>query len=240
MSRLDEILVCAELIQANRKEGLPDFSGDGEYLVQYSVGQLTSKLGTREDDSENTFTARLLLLLESRPLLGDAVYDKALNKVIEAYWRDYTDRKDRFSPSFLANDILRLWRTLCVNYEKSEGDNKKIKNYKLRHSRILTCFSALAYFAMIMRKNKTVTPEDAFRISKLSPTERVEKIAQAPELEEKARSSAREVLKAYEGFIENPDGANDEFPDREDALGKEMFTLLQSIDADRFSRHLLV
>jgi hypothetical protein len=53
-------------------------------------------------------------------------------------------------PAFLANDILRIWRTFCVNYEaRTETEpaekkaKRKLKNYKLEHSRLLTCYSAL-------------------------------------------------------------------------------------------------
>ena len=71
LSRLDEICLKASLIDAIRSVGIPDFSGDGEYLVGYTGRKLKDNLGSDVDDSENTFTARLLLLLESKPLVGD-------------------------------------------------------------------------------------------------------------------------------------------------------------------------
>src|SRR5262245_52672945 len=69
LKRLDEICIKAELIKITRKLDIPEFSGDGQYLDHYSVHELTKSLGTPEDDAINTFTARLLLLLESHPLL---------------------------------------------------------------------------------------------------------------------------------------------------------------------------
>jgi predicted nucleotidyltransferase len=116
-SRLDEICVKADLIETTRAAGIPDFSGDGQYLEQYTVRNLVATLGKPEDDANNTFTARLLLLLESRSLLEDSVYSAAIGDVITAYWRDFAGHSKDFIPAFLANDILRLWRTLCVNYE---------------------------------------------------------------------------------------------------------------------------
>ncbi len=68
LSRLNQILVKADLIEATRKIGLPEFSGDGEYLTHHTVEELLGTLGRPEDDIKNTFTARLLLLLESAPL----------------------------------------------------------------------------------------------------------------------------------------------------------------------------
>src|SRR6266849_4014533 len=97
--RLDEILLKAELIEAIRKLRMPDFSGDGEYLQHYSVYQLVKTLGKPEDDATNTFTARLLLVLESRSLLGERVYQHVIDEVIASYWRDYEDNKEEFVPA---------------------------------------------------------------------------------------------------------------------------------------------
>jgi len=88
LRRLDEILVKAELIEATRKLSIPEFSGDGEYLRRYSIDELVKTLGTPEDDVTNTFTARLLLLLESRPVVENTVYHDVIEHVVAAYWRD--------------------------------------------------------------------------------------------------------------------------------------------------------
>ncbi len=117
LSNLNEIVLKAELIAAARKLGLPEFSNDGEYVAHCTIGQLVNSLGQRDDDVTNTFTARLLLLLESSPLVGATAYHRFTESVVSAYWRDYEDHKDDFMPAFLANDILRMWRTFCVNYE---------------------------------------------------------------------------------------------------------------------------
>ena len=86
LRRLDEILIKAELIESARKHKVPDFSGDGEYLVHYTVDELLKTLGTQQDDASNTFTARLLLLLESKPLIGTDVYSDAITDTVAAYW----------------------------------------------------------------------------------------------------------------------------------------------------------
>lgn len=117
LKTLDEICIKADLIKVTRQLGIPEFSGDGRYLVHYSVHEFTQALGTPHDDVTNTFTARLLLLLESQPLLEETVYKEVIEEVVDAYWRDYEDHRDSFVPAFLGNDILRLWRTFCVNYE---------------------------------------------------------------------------------------------------------------------------
>jgi len=107
LSRLDEICVKADLIQATRQLRFPDFSGDGEYLTCHGIGDLVDRLGAADDDARNTLTARLLLLLESRPLVGEDVYRTAIERVIASYWRDYQDHRDDFVPAFLATHVER-------------------------------------------------------------------------------------------------------------------------------------
>ena len=108
---LDETLLKAALITCTRNKNIPDFSNDGEYLVCYTKDNLIKTLGKPEDDARNTFTARLLLLLESKHLLGKSIYDQMIKDVIDAYWLEFDDHKHDFVPAFLTNDILRLWRT---------------------------------------------------------------------------------------------------------------------------------
>lgn len=204
---LDEILIKADLIDAIRGMKIPDFSGGGEYLKHHTVDELIGSLGTPDDDATNTFTARLLLLLESSPLLGETVYRRITNRVITAYWRDYEDHKHDFMPAFLANDILRMWRTFCVNYEAftqtdppEKKAKRKLKNYKLKHSRLLTCYSALLYLLAVFVINKTVSPTDAVRMIDLSPTQRLEWL-KAQQQMAKAHATIERLIGQYEQFL---------------------------------------
>lgn len=216
LSRLDEIRVKADLIDVTQKAGIPDFSGDGKYLEHYTSTELTKTLGRPEDDAANTFTARLLLLLESRPLLGKEVYDLVLEDVIGAYWQDYVDHKNNFIPAFLANDILRLWRTFCVNYEartqrqpEEEKAKRKLKNYKLKFSRLLTCYSALLFLLTLHKENGTVGVDDAKQMVSFTPTQRLEWLAAKPILAN-AQDAIANLLSSYEGFLSNTACPEDE------------------------------
>ena len=178
LSQLNEICLKAELVEATRRSGLPDFDGDGEYLRHYTGSDLITTLGKAEDDAKNTFTARLLLLLESSPLMGKEVYEDLVQAVIASYWRDYEDHKGDFIPTFLTNDILRLWRTLTVGYEAktkpdpepAEKAKRREKNYKLKYSRVLTCFSSIICLTALVDKNGTVGPYDMAEISRSPPS----------------------------------------------------------------------
>lgn len=204
---LDEICVKADLISAIRKLQLPEFDGEGKYLAHYPIKHLIKAIGTTEDDASNMLTARLLLLLEGKPLVEKDVYQQAITEIIAAYWRDYQDHKDNFVPAYLINDVLRLWRTFCVNYEartKSQPDDKKakrkIKNYKLKHSRILTCYSALLYLLAIYGRNNTVAPDDAVQMSLMSPTERLEWLLKQDDLKD-ASTPIFSLIEHYEYFL---------------------------------------
>lgn len=260
LKRLDEICIKADLIEATRELKIPEFSGDGRYLTHYSVHEFTKTLGTPEDDVTNTFTARLLLLLESFPLLEPTVHREVIEEVVAAYWRDYEDHKTEFLPAFLANDILRLWRTFCVNYEARtarvpdrEKAKGKLKNYKLKHSRLLTCYSALLYLLAVYAREKTVSPADAVAMIGLTPTERLEWLLVQPSLAN-AHGKISDLLAQYEQFLITTNADEEElirrFMDKKTSasymsaafkFGDLVFEVLISIgDGNRFHRLLVV
>jgi hypothetical protein len=168
-------------------------------------------------------------------------------------------------PAYLANDILRYWRTLCLNYEatsfaQTPGEQaprnrakRKIKNYKLKHSRMLTCYSALLHLLYVYSRNETVTPSDAQAMVSLTPTERVEFVANALAGSEPA-SFVYELLEKYERFLEvtseSEDGLIDLFSDDEETpklrdeqsdFGDLAYKVLYSIGHDsRFYRRLVI
>jgi predicted nucleotidyltransferase len=217
---LDEILIKADLIDAIRAMKIRDFSGGGEYLKHHTVDELIRSLGTPKDDASNTFTARLLLLLESSPLLGEQAYRRITNKVIAAYWRDYEDHKNDFMPAFLANDILRMWRTFCVNYEAftqtdppDKKAKRKLKNYKLKHSRLLTCYSALLYLLAVFVHNKTVSPIDAVTMIDLTPMQRLDWLMKQAHLAH-AHATIQRLIDRYEEFLRHTDEPEDQLVNR--------------------------
>ena len=80
LGNLDEICIKADLIDVTLELNIPEFSGDGAYLASYEILKLVNELGTPQDDAHNTFTARLLLLLESRALIGEPVYNEGIGE----------------------------------------------------------------------------------------------------------------------------------------------------------------
>ena len=142
---LDDLEILAYVMETNNRLGYDRFSNDGKYLRVYSLDKCLKVLGAPEDDIENLFTARMLLLLESQCVYNQNLYEYVVNQVLEHYFRD-SQSKDTFRPLFLLNDLLRYWRTLCLNYEltrNNPGRPWRKKNINLKFSRMLTVFGTV-------------------------------------------------------------------------------------------------
>lgn len=206
---IDEIKIKYDLISVVEKNNIAKFDRGGEFLAGHTIDSYNEWLGSSQDDYRNTLTGRMLMLLESRPLVGEPTYHKAIEKVLDKYFRDYGGHEYNFMPAFLFNDILRMWRTFCVNYEfyRKEDSRDKIKNLKLKFSRMLTCFSGIIYLLAVFARGGTVRPEDVRAMVAVSPTERLEQIADkefwgGKEVAQGIGATVREALDAYSEFLE--------------------------------------
>jgi predicted nucleotidyltransferase len=180
--RLAKTRIDAQLIDLAEQLGFAPFSNDGEYLEVHYLDDICQTLGGPADDHENRFTARMLLLLESRAVFNNAMYEESLNTIINSYYRDYHDHEKSFRPVFLINDILRFWKTLCLNYEhkrnlaREEQKNKNhLRNLKLKFSRLLTCFSVVI---SLVKNPNVVPPKQLAAMIHMSPMQRLEQAAQ--------------------------------------------------------------
>ena len=81
-SHVDQVLIQAAILRAMRAEGFPDPSKDGSFLAMHTGEAFTANFGKPADDFHNTFTARMLLLLESTPVSGVSAYARLLREVV--------------------------------------------------------------------------------------------------------------------------------------------------------------
>jgi len=217
LGRLVFFELAAELIKLARELDFEEFSGDGEYLKVHNVRYIGEQLGSRHEDAENGFTARLLLLLESEPIFNEELYARMLSEVVGFYFEDYGANAGSFRPTFLLNDIMRFWRTLCLNYEHKRrskrlaaGSNEHdawraksaLDNFKLRFSRLSTCYSMVA---ALSSEPTPVSPERVVALCGLPPSDRwdvaVENAAQSPPAH--AAAELRDQMAAhYDFFLE--------------------------------------
>ena len=110
-------------------------------------------IGGNDDTNKNT-SRRILLLLESRAVVGEDVR----RRVIKHLLRRYVEQDGQYPlprshaprpvPRFLLNDIARFWRTMAVDYAgkhaEREGRGMALRSVKLRISRKLIFAGGLA------------------------------------------------------------------------------------------------
>ena len=214
IKKLDEIKIFSKLIAVNDNLEYPEISNDGEHLNIHNIDEIKMTLGSPDDDKQNIFTERMLLLLESKYLCGEDIYNEIIDNIVELYFRD-KNGKQTFKPLFLLNDILRYWRTLCLNFEQTRHDETRSwrkKNINLKYSRMLTIFGTV--FAIIVKPLNT--KEEILELCRLTPMQRFASgldILNDESLEEEYKS----FLGYYQLFLEAKENGNIE----EDAKEKK-------------------
>lgn len=202
---INSLRAFAKIIEEADRLNFPAFSNDGEFLKILEFPEMSKELGGRNDDYLNYFTARMLMLLESTPVYNANTYEHIKSEIVASYFRDYTHHPKEFLPIFLINDIIRFWKTLCLNYEnkrnqpESDLDRKikqKIKNFKLKFSRMLTCFGSIA---SITNLGGTCGPDQIIQLSEASPIDRLQNVAY---LREATRAKFHGLYIDYTWFLE--------------------------------------
>ncbi len=213
-STLDSVEIQAAVVRTLREVGFPPPSRDGEFLRMHTAERLVANIGKPEDDAENTFTARMLLLLESRPLAGEAAYDAAVSAVIDAYWRNADYHPHDYLPIVLVNDIVRYWRILLLNYESKNTErlrelpqelvkaDLRLRSYKLRFSRCMTCYSFLLALLSASRRRGHVGAAEVRQLVAESPTDRLDRIESDASDDAEARSLVARLRDSYADFLE--------------------------------------
>lgn len=106
--------------------------GQGIFGSPVFSDQLIGKIGLEEDSNSN-LSRRMLFLLESVHATNEGVYEDARHELLVRYLDQSV--KDLRPPRFLLNDVIRYWRTICVDFagKEHEGPDKwGLRNAKLR------------------------------------------------------------------------------------------------------------
>lgn len=197
--RIDEVRLQSAIVRVHRELGLEEPSNDAIFLKMHTSADFVERLGEPRDDTENTFTARMLLLLESTPIVGEDVYDEVVRQAIAAYWTNLQSHRDDYLPFCLTNDIVRYWRNLLLNYEhktarklrelengrdKLEQEeyhtrqqqldaDKWLRSCKLRFTRCITCYATVAWLLSEAARTNNITGDSFHEATKLTPMERL-------------------------------------------------------------------
>lgn len=185
---------------ANDAAGLPTLDGNGKYLQPVRATELLDLIGDPQDDGRGVLTKRMLLLLESRVLLGQPAHDTIVDKILDAYWLNEDLHSSDYLPFVLVNDIVRYWRIVLLNHESRLRDKRleleqdaslsaedlpavllaerRYKSYKMRLARCLTCFSALTYLLALTADDPVrVTRQDVRTMVGRTPLQRLRNLS---------------------------------------------------------------
>jgi len=259
-------LMKSAVVLALRAAGFPDPSRDGEYLAVHTTASLMQRLGDRDEDALNILTARLLLLLESRPVLGAPTYRSAVTQVIDSYWQNTDFHRSDYLPIILTNDIVRYWRVILLNYEaKNIATRRKaavpahemeaerhLRSYKLRMSRCMTCFSAITFLLAAATAGRGNVSKA--RVREMVARQPVERLARVAHLRPTTAGAVQGLLQRYASFLRHTDASEEtlvrRFSDpthRRERLregrefGDEMFALVEQLGrGNPLQRYLIV
>ena len=176
-TNIQRIRLLSDFIRINDDLGFEKPSRDGEFLKIIHLSDILKNFGGPSDDYQNLFTARMLLILESKCLFSDEVYDSILNRILERYFRDQKNPHGTFKPTMILNDIVRYWKTLCLNFENNRFEaerngndfNYPKKSNKLKYSRLLTCFATV----IAICSKQDMKQEHMKKICEKTPLERI-------------------------------------------------------------------
>ena len=174
-----------------------DPSEEGPFAAPVFSEKLVQHIGLDPDDNKN-LTRRMLFLLESIPVTGDDVYRSVRNEILDRYFDDSV--KPYKPPRFLLNDVVRYWRTICVDFAGKEWEGPEkwgLRNAKLRTSRKVLFAGGLLPVLECFRFDST--PMRSFLEEQLdkTPTDRIAQVF----LGHGASDEGARTLGAYDEFV---------------------------------------
>ncbi|HEY2536082.1 MAG TPA: hypothetical protein VGI24_03755 [Solirubrobacteraceae bacterium] len=162
-----------------------------------SSHRMVEKIGLEEDQNSN-LSRRMLFLLESVHATREGLYNTVREQLLDRYLDQSV--KDFRPPRFLLNDVMRYWRTMCVDFagKEHEGPYKwRIRNAKLRTARKILFAGGLLPVFECARLEKQQMTSYLQRQLQMSPADR---IAEAF-LEHDAADPGARALGAYDDFL---------------------------------------
>ncbi|MGQ0594750.1 MAG: nucleotidyltransferase domain-containing protein [Gammaproteobacteria bacterium] len=221
----------------------------------YDASSLGNEIGGVKDDY-NSMSRRLLLLLESRPIFGPAVHGDVVERLVRLYGGD-VEEDPRKNYVFLLNDVIRYFRTICVNYQHTkltEVEKWPIRNIKLRHSRLVMYASLVAMLGVLSTYREKDKNERLCEFIRLTPLQRLHRAYL-----EVGDTGFYKVAGSYDvflGFMNDPEARTrlqykDRYQSRDfavlkansDALASELcrfFLDRRGLWSDRFYEYLLM
>lgn len=141
----DDARDAQDLYRARLKdEGLVMPARGGVFETPLNIEELLETIGG--DDDTNVFiTRRMLFLLEGEWTFNQSLFKQTRTQLVKRYVTDDLDENKLCL--FLLNDVIRYWRTICVDFEHKTAAADKpraIRLVKLRFSRMLLYLGGVA------------------------------------------------------------------------------------------------
>lgn len=193
ISEDDSRVMCEEMSRIAKRLGIRDPSPGGAFAQCTTGSALLSKIGGASD-SNKSLTLRMLFLLESEWLSGQDYYEKTFKDAVIRYIGDLITQHQLCL--FLLNDIIRYYRTICVDFEqKTSGTGGKSwgdRNIKLMFSRKLLYFIGIISVAETAQHTCEKKREILADCLRKTPIERIAMVCQI---------HSAQVLDRYDGFL---------------------------------------
>jgi hypothetical protein len=135
LQAFDQIWVALETLQLERPES------DGIYAGPVAYEKLLSRetVGHVSEDPR-AFGFRITFLLELQPVYGDSAFRQVSTEIVNRYAQDYVELDESKQWTYLLNDLVRYFKSLCQTYlfaEIADDRRWRLRNLKARHSRLL-------------------------------------------------------------------------------------------------------
>ncbi|MBP89426.1 MAG: hypothetical protein CMJ64_22395 [Planctomycetaceae bacterium] len=109
------------------------------------------------DEDMGAFGRRFQMLLDSQPIYATNTFLDLRSAVIDRYVSDRVATNSSEQWTYLLNDLIRYWRSLCVRTQWIESPGEwRLINTKLRHSRLMNYAGLLLLLGECSYQSDTV------------------------------------------------------------------------------------